>query len=158
MISTAEATVASPMFSFPLITWWMSMYCWWSSHLAESLVLAGPSETMAKTLSPSIAYFPGCLVAIDPLPDWLIDWAGSTQSLLSSSARAVGLGHVCLICKSIRCVRSTCQPTSQQYCSLILNQHQPSATSQSAVLLSHNKSAPAISHSPANTAIIFKIH
>jgi len=35
----------------------------------------------------SIAYFPGCLVAIDPLPDWLIDWAGSTQSLLSSGAR-----------------------------------------------------------------------
>jgi hypothetical protein len=35
----------------------------------------------------SIASFPGCLVAIDPLPDWLIDWAGSTQSLLSSGAR-----------------------------------------------------------------------
>ena len=47
-----------------------------------------------------------------------------------------------------------CQPTSQQYCSLILNQHQPPATSQSAVLFSHNKSTPVISHSQANTAII----
>ena len=52
----------------------------------------------------------------------------------------------------IRCVRLACQPTSQQYCSLIPNQHQPPATSQSAVLFSHNKSAPAISHSQANTA------
>jgi len=52
----------------------------------------------------------------------------------------------------IRCVRLACQPTSQQYCSLILNQHQPPATSQSAVLFSHNKLAPAISHSQANTA------
>ena len=25
----------------------------------------------------------------------------------------------------IRCVRLACQPTSQQYCSLILNQHRP---------------------------------
>ena len=40
----------------------------------------------------------------------------------------------------------------RQYCSLILNQHQPPATSQSVVLLSHNKSAPATSHSQANTA------
>jgi len=52
----------------------------------------------------------------------------------------------------IRCVRLACQPTSQQYCSLILNQHQPPATSQSAVLFSHNKLAPVISHSQANTA------
>jgi len=51
----------------------------------------------------------------------------------------------------IRCVRLACQPTSQQYCSLILNQHQPPATSQSAVLFSHNKSAPAIDHSQTNT-------
>jgi len=51
-----------------------------------------------------------------------------------------------------RCVRLACQPTSQQYCSLILNQHQPPGTSQSAVLFSHNKSAPAISHSQAHTA------
>ena len=55
----------------------------------------------------------------------------------------------------IRCVRLACQPTSQQYCSLILNQHQPSATSQSAILFSYNKSAPAISHSQANTAIAY---
>jgi len=47
-----------------------------------------------------------------------------------------------------------CQPTSQQHCSLILNQHQPPAISQSAVLFSHNKSAPANSHSQANTAYI----
>ena len=43
----------------------------------------------------------------------------------------------------IRSLRLACQPTSQQYYSLILNQHQPPATSQSAVLFSHNKSAPA---------------
>ena len=55
--------------------------------------------------------------------------------------------------RDIRCVRLACQPTSQQYCSLILNQHQPPATSQSAVLFSHNKSALAISHSQANTTI-----
>ena len=42
-----------------------------------------------------------------------------------------------------RCVRLACQPTSQQYCFLILNQHQPLATSQSAVLFSRNKSTPA---------------
>ena len=47
---------------------------------------------------------------------------------------------------------SFCQPTSQRYCSLILNQYQPPATSQLAILLSHNKSAPAISRSQANTA------
>ena len=40
-------------------------------------------------------------------------------------------------------VRLACQPTSQQYYSLILNQHQPPANSQSAILFSHNKSAPA---------------
>jgi len=54
----------------------------------------------------------------------------------------------------IRCVHLVSQPTSQHYCSLILNQHQPPATSQSAVLFSHNKSAPAISHSQVNTAIV----
>ena len=53
------------------------------------------------------------------------------------------------------CVRLACQPTNQQYYSLILNQHQPLATSQSTVLFSHNKSAPAISHSQTNTAIEF---
>jgi len=53
---------------------------------------------------------------------------------------------------TLRCVRLTCQPTSQQYCYLILNQHQPPATSQSAVLFSYNKSAPAINHSQAKTA------
>ena len=40
---------------------------------------------------------------------------------------------------TLRCVRLTCQPTSQQYCYLILNQHQSPATSQSAVLFSYNK-------------------
>ena len=52
------------------------------------------------------------------------------------------------------CVRMDCQPTSQQYCSLILNQHQPPASSQSTVFFSHNKSAPTISHSQANTSNI----
>jgi len=52
---------------------------------------------------------------------------------------------------NIRYVRLACQPTSQHYCSLILNEHQPPATSQSAVLLFHNKSTPATSHSQANT-------
>ena len=55
---------------------------------------------------------------------------------------------------SNRCVRLACKPTSQQYCSLILNQHQPPATSQSAVLFSHNKSASPISYSQANTVIV----
>ena len=49
----------------------------------------------------------------------------------------------------IRCVRLICQPTNQQYCFLILNQHQPLATSQSAILFSYNKSAPSINHSQA---------
>ena len=35
----------------------------------------------------------------------------------------------------------------------ILNQHKPPATSQSAVLFSRNKLAPAISHIQANTTI-----
>ena len=56
----------------------------------------------------------------------------------------------------IRCVCLACQPTSQQYCSFILNQHQPPATSQSAVMFSHNKSAPVISHSQTNTAMVNK--
>jgi len=55
----------------------------------------------------------------------------------------------------IRCVRLACQPTSQQYCSLILNQHWPPAISQSAVLFSRNKLAPAISRSQTNTTIVF---
>ena len=54
------------------------------------------------------------------------------------------------------CVRLACLTTNQQYCSLILNQHQPPATSQSAVLFSHNKLAPTTSHSPANTAIALR--
>jgi len=45
-----------------------------------------------------------------------------------------------------------CQPTNQQYCSLILNQHQPPTTSQSAILFSNNKSAPAIGHNQMNQA------
>ena len=63
-----------------------------------------------------------------------------------------------LLAQTIRCVCLACQPTSQQYYSLILNQHQPPATSQSAVLFSHNKSAPAISHSQTNTAIETRNH
>jgi len=51
------------------------------------------------------------------------------------------------------CVRLACQPTSQQYYSLVLNQYQLPATSQSTVLFSHNKSALVISHSQANTTI-----
>jgi len=57
----------------------------------------------------------------------------------------------------IRSVRLACQPTSKRYCSLILNQHQPPATSQLAVLFSHNKLAPTTSHSQANTAVLKKI-
>jgi hypothetical protein len=38
---------------------------------------------------------------------------------------------------------------SQQCFSLISFQHQPQATSQPAVFLSHNKSAPATRHQPA---------
>jgi len=53
-----------------------------------------------------------------------------------------------------RCVRLAFQLTSQQYCSLILNQHQPPATSRLAVLFFHNKSTPATSHSQANTTNI----
>jgi len=41
-------------------------------------------------------------------------------------------------------------PTSQQYFSLTLNQHQPPATSQPTVIFSHNKSVPAISRSRQN--------
>ena len=49
-----------------------------------------------------------------------------------------------------RSVRLACQPTSQQYCSLMLNQHQPTTIRQLAVLSSYNKSAPTTSQ--ANTA------
>ena len=69
-----------------------------------------------------------------------------------SSEQLVGLITV-MLTVNIRCVRLACQLTSQQYCSLILNQHQQPATSQSAVLFSHNKSASAINHSQTNTAI-----
>jgi hypothetical protein len=55
------------------------------------------------------------------------------------------------------CIRLACQPTSQQYCFLILNQHQPPVTNQSAVLFSHNKSSPAISYSQVNTVNIFAV-
>jgi len=73
---------------------------------------------------------------------------GSGMNVRQTVKRIIGLPHISAI---IRCVRLACQPTSQQYCSLILNQHQPPATSQSAVLFSHNKLAPAISHSQAST-------
>jgi len=47
------------------------------------------------------------------------------------------------------------QPASSTILSYYISaSHQPPATSQSAVLFSHNKSAPAISHSQANTAKI----
>ena len=36
-----------------------------------------------------------------------------------------------------RCVRLACQPTSQQYCSLILNQHQPPVSQQYCSLLTN---------------------
>jgi len=45
-----------------------------------------------------------------------------------------------------------CQPTSHQYYSLILNQHQSPANNQSAVLFSHNKSATTNSHQPQPSA------
>ena len=44
--------------------------------------------------------------------------------------------------------------TSQQCFSLTPNQHQSTATSQPAVLFSHNKSAPAISDSTANKVTV----
>ena len=53
--------------------------------------------------------------------------------------------------RGIRHVRLACQPTIQQYRSLILNQPQPLVTSQSAILFSHNKSVPATSHNQTNT-------
>jgi hypothetical protein len=52
---------------------------------------------------------------------------------------------------NMRSVRLACQPTNQQYCSLILNQHQSVATNQSAVLLSHIQIST--SHNQINTAI-----
>ena len=63
------------------------------------------------------------------------------------------LYYVCVYLQTINTsgVHLTCQPTNQQYYSLILNQHQPPAISQSTVLFSHNKSTPAINHSQANT-------
>ena len=62
-------------------------------------------------------------------------------------------GEVLCFFQRLCCVRLACQPTSQQYCSLILNQHQPPAIIQSVVLFSHNKSAPVISHSQAITGV-----
>ena len=61
-----------------------------------------------------------------------------------------------VITQSTSCVRLACQSTSQQYCSLRIYQHQPPATSQSAVLFSHNKSAPSISHSHWRSYIVAK--
>jgi hypothetical protein len=55
-----------------------------------------------------------------------------------------------------------CQPAvlfshiiSAQYFSLTTNQHQPPATSQPAVFFSHNKSAPATTHQPAERGQMF---
>jgi len=45
--------------------------------------------------------------------------------------------------------------SSQQYFSQTQNQQQPAAISQPVVLFSHNKSAPATSHSTANRVIVF---
>ena len=76
---------------------------------------------------------------------------GSGMNVRQTVKRIIGLPHISAI---IRCVRLACQPTSQQYCSLILNQHQPPATRQSTVLFSHNKSISAINHNQTNTAKI----
>ena len=56
--------------------------------------------------------------------------------------RDLNLSLLDLWLKDIRSVCLACQPTSQQYCSLIINSHQPPASSQLVVLFSHNKSAP----------------
>ena len=47
--------------------------------------------------------------------------------------------------------------SSQQYFSLTPNQHQLATTSQPAVLLSYNKSAPATSHSTANRVLYLNL-
>ena len=45
-----------------------------------------------------------------------------------------------LIVRSIRSICLACQLTKQQYCSLVLNQHQPPATSHQSQPSEHNKS------------------
>ena len=63
---------------------------------------------------------------------------GSGMNVRQTVKRIIRLPHISAI---IRCVRLACQPTSQQYCSLILNQHQSISS-----IVPHNKSSPAISH------------
>ena len=75
----------------------------------------------------------------------------TNNTILPINARNPFENVVCLLLqKENRCVPLACQPTSP----LILNQHQPPATNQSAVLSSYNKSAPTIRHSQANTTNI----
>ena len=88
-----------------------------------------------------------------PLSTLMCVWHQMSWCVTETTKRSCLAKH---LAHRLRCVRLACQPTSQQYCSLILNQHQPPATSQSAVLFFHNKSAPAISHSQANTVNMVK--
>ena len=48
-----------------------------------------------------------------------------------------------ILCDFYRSVRLACQPTNQQYCSLILNQHQPPTSQQYCLLITNQHHPPA---------------
>ena len=44
----------------------------------------------------SVASFPACLVVMDPLPDWLIEYS-RFDAIITFNWCTLGLGHVCLL-------------------------------------------------------------
>ena len=69
----------------------------------------------------------------------------TNNTILPINARNPFENVVCLLLKKNRCVRLACQPTSQQYCSLILNHHQLPPSQQYCPLITNQ-------HQPSGTA------
>ena len=78
------------------------------------------------------------------------------NSLISSACCFILF--ICIRCDLDVFIYTLFAAFNQQCFSLIPNQHQPAATSQPAVLFSHNKSAPVTSHNTANRVINDKIN
>jgi len=58
----------------------------------------------------------------------LVDPCTLLAFLVATSSRIFSNKNVWILVFNNRCVRLACQPTSQQHCSLILNQHRPPIT------------------------------
>jgi len=58
----------------------------------------------------------------------LVDPCTLLAFLVATSSRIFSNKNVWILVFNNRCVRLACEPTSQQHCSLILNQHRPPAT------------------------------